>query len=496
MGWRARLGGLGLILFFACACTFAPAIGQDNSVEGVFDDYTDLLDERSDLPDVETSGSSGDLDPPDSDEYTSDLPDVQNGPETTSLPTEEMPPAASGAVAPQLSEPTTPAPIVANPTSRNANTQPSVEDIPAGDPLEGDSYPSDVQGQDFVGDGTSDYETIKERYPDGRVKIERGVTQDDRENYINHGPWRLWSDTGDLVAEGTYRYGKRHGRWVRVYRAEDADLFSLPPFNLFTGPFRSHADFVDGQLEGNWVISDASGNKICDWEFSAGRRHGDSLWYYHNSQTMRVIQYQDGQIHGELLEWDVDGKPLTNVEYISGRRLEKTVETFEDGNKKVEGMVLQAQLVMKKPDQWWEAKLAQYERRGKDEKHGVWKAWHPTGVPKFTGEYQFDKPAGEFTWWHPNGQKSLHAFYENGRKSGQWTWWHANGQKSIRGQYLDDSPVDRWIWWHESGKVAQRVNFSGGTAIPVEPAASSALSSQPAEFEDGATSIILNQPNN
>jgi len=185
------------------------------------------------------------------------------------------------------------------------------------------------------------------------------------------------------------------------------------------------------------------------------------------------------------LEWDVNNKQVTRVEYQDGRRLERTTEAYTDGQKKVEGMVLQARLVMKQPDDWWAAKLATYARQGKDQKHGEWTAWYANGQMKFSGEYQFDKPHGEFNWWHENGQRSLQATYQNGRKAGAWTWWHPNGQKAIQGAYLADSPNERWVWWHETGKVAQRVDFSA--------AASGSASEFPSHFGDP---IPLRQPQN
>ena len=237
-------------------------------------------------------------------------------------------------------------------------------------------------------------ETIRERYDNGRVKVERGVAQDDRENYVNHGPWRMWDEDGNLIAEGVYRYGKRDGKWVRWYKTGDVELFSTPPFSLFTGPYRSQATFRDGELNGPWVITDQADVKICEWSFLGGRRHGESVWYYHTGRKMRVINYRAGELHGELLEWDINGNPVTRVQYEDGRRHEKTQQTYPDGQKKVEGMVLQARLMMKEPDDWWEAKMATYVAKGKDEKHGEWTAWYPNGQQRFAGEYQYDKPAG------------------------------------------------------------------------------------------------------
>ena len=58
-------------------------------------------------------------------------------------------------------------------------------------------------------------ELIKERYPNGRVKIAREVTQDNHGNYINHGSWKMWDERGTLVAQGQYHEGQRTGLWNR-----------------------------------------------------------------------------------------------------------------------------------------------------------------------------------------------------------------------------------------------------------------------------------------
>ena len=309
-------------------------------------------------------------------------------------------------------------------------------------------------------------ETIRERYPDGQVKIERGVTQDDNDNYINHGRWRMYDAHGQLIVEGTYRFGKRHGKWSRLQLADESELFTTQPFEYFHEPFLSEAEFRDGNLNGSWSIRDGSDLKICDWNFIDGYRHGDSSWFYHNGRTMRVIQYRQGEIHGELSEWSINGDALTSVRYDHGRRLEKTTEMFDNGLKKLEGMLLKAKLIVRELDDWWETKLATYESEGKDEKHGQWTAWYVSGQMKFSGEYGWNQPVGKFTWWHPNGQKLLEGRYESGQKAGQWTWWHENGIKSIQGHYLSNSPVADWIWWHETGKVAQRVSFTASGGDP------------------------------
>ena len=392
--------------------------------------------------------------------FVADLPEIESLPAVDDLPPgseedAELPAPYDVESAPLDSDETLMAPL---PPNNSIDFQPpALEPVPTIEPDE--SYVTDTFLK--VEPEIVSQEMICERFPNGQVKIERGVSQDENDNYFNHGPWRMFDPQGKLIVEGTYRFGQRDGKWSRLQLAEDSDLYSVQPFNLFNEPFLSEAEFQNGKLHGSWVIRDGADLKVCEWRFVDGFRHGDSTWFYHNGRTMRVIQYRQGEIHGELTEWDVNGDSVTSVNYQNGRRLEKSVEHYDDRRKKLEGMVLKARIVVQDPDDWWQNKLATYQAEGNDEKHGKWTAWYPSGQKRFTGEYVDDEATGTFVWWHENGQKMLQGLYEQGEKIGQWTWWHENGIKSIQGNYLSNSPVDSWIWWHESGRVAQRINYSG-----------------------------------
>src|SRR5262245_45483663 len=104
---------------------------------------------------------------------------------------------------------------------------------------------------------TPQTEVIKERFPSGLVKIERQVTQDGQGNYLNHGPWKMWDERGNLIAQGEYDLGERNGEWIRWYRAAaESELFSKLPYSQFIGPFVSQATFKRGKLDGVWIIYD------------------------------------------------------------------------------------------------------------------------------------------------------------------------------------------------------------------------------------------------
>ena len=329
-----------------------------------------------------------------------------------------------------------------------------LEELPAADESEVEPLPNPSQTAD------PEPETIRERYDNRRVKIERDVVQDEDQNYINHGKWKMWDNQGNLVMEGRYSYNQREGVWKRIYRRRDAKLLSIPPFNQAQLPIVSQANFKDGEIDGKWIIYDANNKTLSDWEFTDGRRDGRSTWFYVTGRKMREISYTDGSIDGQLNEWDRNGQQVTRDHYDDGRRLAKKTEYYRDRSKKSEGSVLYPRLVLDKADDWEECTLATYTQEGKPEKHGGWISWYANGQRKLEGQYQHDTPTGQFVWWHQNGQKWLQASYDMGKKHGQWTWWHSNGQKSIQGEYLGDDPTSKWLWWEQSGKVAQRADFS------------------------------------
>lgn len=312
-------------------------------------------------------------------------------------------------------------------------------------------------------DGVRTLDIIRERYPDGTVKIEREVTQDEKENYINHGMWKMFNQRGTVLAEGQYVNDKRDGTWVRFYQGKESELFSSMPYKQFKGPFVSQATFKEGQLHGSWKIYDSSQHKISEFSMAEGQRDGKSTWWFANGQKMREIDYKEGAIDGQLLEWTPDKKLVTNSTYQSGRKLAAKVTKYKNGSPQTEGMYLHAELVLDTPDDWWNATVATSVSSGMDERHGPWKSWHPNGQEHVSGEYENDIPVGTFTWWYPTGQKALVGTYEGGQRHGFWDWWHKNGQKATYAEYRNDQPVGRWLWWNEDGKVAEIANLDEGT---------------------------------
>ncbi len=312
-------------------------------------------------------------------------------------------------------------------------------------------------------------ETIKERFPNGSIKIERQVKQDSAGNYVNHGAWKMFDARGNVVAQGMYDNGERTGEWVRwYYSATEAAPLGKMPYQQFPGPFISQATFKRDQLDGAWTVYDAKMRKISQWTFVDGRRHGKSTWWFANGHKMREITFRDGEIDGDFVEWTPNNTVQIKDKYVEGRKLALKTAYHTGTVKKSEGMYLMARQVEQTPDDWWNFKQMTTTQTGKDEKHGVWTSWHTNGQRQLSGEYDHDVQVGTFVWWHANGQKALEGHFDHGKQDGSWTWWYASGQKSIRGEYNHGNPTGRWTWWKEDGKVAQSADLSTSEGVVID----------------------------
>jgi len=305
-------------------------------------------------------------------------------------------------------------------------------------------------------------ELIKERYPNGDIKIEREVTQDSFGNYIHHGKWKMFDQAGNTIAQGQFVNNLRDGIWHRWHHRNESKLLATVPYNQFQEPFISEAHFKNGQISGKWIIYDAKQRKVSEWEFADGERHGVSTWYLSNGRKLREMTYRNGAIDGELVEWNANGEPVLRETYQDGRKLAPKVANYKNNPraKQSEGMYLFAKIVPKTADDWWNCVPAEFTQVGKDERHGAWTSWYANGQKQMVGEFRNDVEVGRFTWWYDNGQKATEGEYKIGKPDGEWVWWHPNGQKATQGLYSLGNPTGRWSGWDESGRLTRAEDHS------------------------------------
>lgn len=298
-------------------------------------------------------------------------------------------------------------------------------------------------------------EIIRERYPNGAVRIERHATQDESRNYINHGPWTMWDQQGNIVAQGKYHFGRQDGQWVRRYFVPRDGLLQQPALQGFERPVTSIINFADGQLHGSWTIVDARGRPVASWNFDRGQLHGPATWWFANGQKMRVANYVQGVPHGEFIEWRSNGAIASHKRYENGRSFTRVAKYDRSGNLLVEGWNVNPVEEHRLGYDWWtgEVLIDIAATEGESLRTGVWTFYHPNGQKQYEGEFHEGDAIGVHSWWHSNGQRRVRGNYHDGKPHGTWTWWYANGQRRIEGRYVNGEYDHGWVGWTEDGNA-------------------------------------------
>jgi len=311
----------------------------------------------------------------------------------------------------------------------------------------------------FTGGPPRRSEIITQRYPNGKPQVTRRVMQDEEGNFLNNGPWKLFSPRGEIMAEGSFRQGLMDGSWRRWHPTNSPGLFMEAPFDLYQGPFLSVATFTQGKLDGVWTIFDRQRRKIIELPYRDGKRNGRAVWYFPNNKPMREVDFQQGQVHGQMNEYNRQGRPTRETNFVEGQELITRTEYYFKDQKRAESNYLGPKASYISQDDWWNAAPAQYETVGQELQHGTTREWYPSGQLRLAGQYRQGVQVGLFRWWHDNGQKQIEGQFQEGEKTGTWSWYHANGRKAIQGNFLSNVETGIWRWWDENGELEDERDF-------------------------------------
>ncbi|MGO9112475.1 MAG: hypothetical protein ACLP9L_24860 [Thermoguttaceae bacterium] len=300
-------------------------------------------------------------------------------------------------------------------------------------------------------------EMVTERYADGKVKIEREVSQDTAGNYINQGTFKLYAPTGEVIKTGEFLNGKRQGKWSQQFAKDEGHLFSASQDKPWSGPFTSEATFQDGRLHGAWTIKDSHNQSVVEWCFDNGTPSGTWTWWHPNGQKRLEATFVNGALNGDVLEWDRDGKTVNQNTYIDGKCVVKTVGWYTLGRKRYEGTYLRASNMPEATYDWWNSTITMSANvpAVADQQHGLWTEWYPSGNKKTAGEYDRGVAVGKITWWYENGQEQAEGEFEAGQKNGTWITWHPNGLKESLAEYKAGKPASKSLAWSADGKLVE-----------------------------------------
>lgn len=307
-------------------------------------------------------------------------------------------------------------------------------------------------------------EVVRERYPNGVVKIQREVTLDADGNYVNHGPWKMWDQAGKLLSEGQFHMGERVGTWTRWHGRRDSETLTKFPFNRFREPFGSQVNFTNGVMDGDWVIVDGEQNRCQLVSLKMGKRHGPTITWLPGGKIYSQWTFENSVPVGEVLQANENGELQQSQTYLNGRRVVTKTDHYNAGKrqKKIEEMYLAATTVQATPDDFWNLKFATYKSEGEDMRHGPSRGWYANGQKQHEGRFNHGKKVGRFTHWFSNGQAALVAEYRQDEPHGAWVWWHDNGQKKVLGSYEEGKPIGDWRWWDTSGRLTRHESMEDG----------------------------------
>ncbi|MCX6295781.1 MAG: hypothetical protein NTX97_06900 [Bacteroidetes bacterium] len=161
---------------------------------------------------------------------------------------------------------------------------------------------------------------------------------------------------------------------------------------------------------------------------------------------------------------------------------EKKVETWPNGNKKSEGIIIgngtvdpnaskevqqrQAVNIVKdgKWSTWFEngtIRTEEYYKNGS--MIGAWKVWYDNGQL----ESDINFTTGQATYFHKNGKKQSEGGIVNGMiNTGKWIGYFENGVKNYEGTYTKEGQKDGvWTWYDEKGAVTVVQTYLNGELV-------------------------------
>jgi len=176
----------------------------------------------------------------------------------------------------------------------------------------------------------------------GKMKKSQGQYLDGFE----HGFWKYWHETGQLMEESNYFRGKLHGEVKRYY--ENGALRHVGYFKLNqqdslmqswykNGKLMETGFYLDGVKQKAWYYFYESGDSmlteqyqndtllVMSWWDNKGiktvtKGNGEKRLYYNSGELKELYRYQNGIPHGNFEEYFAGGKMRSSGSYNHGLR--------------------------------------------------------------------------------------------------------------------------------------------------------------------------------
>jgi antitoxin component YwqK of YwqJK toxin-antitoxin module len=189
-------------------------------------------------------------------------------------------------------------------------------------------------------------QTDSEKFPDGKIRIERDIAYFSDGHFEAHGKYREYYPNGQVFVEGQYKRGRQDGEWSFYY--DNGKLNRKANFNngkpdgareIFRadGTLSAKRGFADGLRDGDWITYDATGKKpLSEEHYVKGKEDGVWKYWYPNGKQRQQISLKMGVRHGVTTEWDDKGEKRFEATFADGKLHGTATRWFPNGRKIVQ----------------------------------------------------------------------------------------------------------------------------------------------------------------
>jgi antitoxin component YwqK of YwqJK toxin-antitoxin module len=154
----------------------------------------------------------------------------------------------------------------------------------------------------------------------GKIEQKGGYKQD-----LPTGAWKWMYANGSTWREELYRKGKEDGHAVEydsignvICEGDFVDGLKTGPWKCLVNNHTEEGEYLDGELNGEWIWKYANGQKAFQGEFQSGVPVGKHKYWYDNGIPKMKGGYEGGELSGKWEYYREDGTLDLEIEYEAG----------------------------------------------------------------------------------------------------------------------------------------------------------------------------------
>ncbi len=259
-------------------------------------------------------------------------------------------------------------------------------------------------------------------YPDGSIKSSGGYVDGKKQ-----GTHRIYNQEGEVIRGEVYSAGVKTGEGIIDPSGDFEGEWKL---YYDTGELKAEGSYEKSNRTGDWVFYHKNGKIEHRGKYAEGKPQGDWTWYFEDGKLRRQEYYRRGKEDGESEEFDEDGNVISKGEYVGGLKDGKWF--YHVGDHTEEGEYLDGE----KQGEWvFTYDNGQLNYKGEyiaGLATGKHKWYYPTGQVKKEGKYSSGVRIGTWNTYSEEGIKVLEVKYKNGLEH------KINGKKVVRSEPDDE----------------------------------------------------------